>query len=57
MPEEAFALYSTRKASSMYFGVEYPDQVMTEELNANKPAPKQVITVQKKKKKPVEGGC
>jgi rhodanese-related sulfurtransferase len=57
MPEEAFALYSTRKASSMYFGVEYPDQVMTEDLNANKPAPKQVITVQKKKKKPTEGGC
>ena len=57
MPKEAFELYSTRKASSMYFGVVYPDQVATEDLNANKPAPKKVITVKKKKKKVAEGGC
>jgi len=57
MPEEAFNLYATRKASSMYFGVVYPDQVgiKTSEL-VKKTAPKQIITVQKKKKAP-EGGC
>lgn len=53
---EAFQLYTTRKASSMYFGVMYPDQMNTESTN-NTPAPKQVITVQKKKKKVAEGGC
>lgn len=53
---EAFELYTSRKASSMYFGVVYPDQMMTES-NSDKQTPKQVITVKKKKKKPVEGGC
>ena len=53
---EAFELYSTRKASSMYFGVVYPDQIMTEGSN-DTPVPKQVITVKKKKKKVAEGGC
>ena len=58
MPAEAFELYDARKASSMYFGVVYPDQVFSEEAVPDKtPAPKKVITVQKKKKKPVEGGC
>ncbi|PIV94109.1 MAG: hypothetical protein COZ17_05845 [Flavobacteriaceae bacterium CG_4_10_14_3_um_filter_33_47] len=58
MPAEAFELYATRKASSMYFGVFYPDQqAVAEESISNTPAPKKVITVQKKKKKPVEGGC
>ena len=53
---EAFELYTSRKASSMYFGVVYPDQMNTESTNEN-PAPKQVITVKKKKKKVAEGGC
>lgn len=53
---EAFELYSTRKASSMYFGVVYPDQIKNENSNEIT-APKQVITVKKKKKKVAEGGC
>ncbi len=55
MPEEAFNLYSTRKASSMYFGVVYPEQVKAPEP-VKKVAPKQIITVKKVKKAP-EGGC
>ena len=53
-----FDLYATRKASSMYFGVMYPEQVIEKEVKTvSKPAPKKVITVKKKKKRPVEGGC
>jgi rhodanese-related sulfurtransferase len=56
--KEEFDLYATRKASSMYFGVMYPEQVIEKEVKkVDKPAPKKVITVKKKKKKPVEGGC
>lgn len=54
---EAFELYTSRKASSMYFGVVYPDQMATEGLNTDSSVPKQVITVKKKKKKAAEGGC
>jgi rhodanese-related sulfurtransferase len=54
MPSEAFELYATRKAASMFYGVVYPDQVKTN--NSIKIAPKQIITV-KKKKKTAEGGC
>lgn len=58
MPEADFDLYDTRKAASMYFGVIYPDQVQTPKRNEPKnQAPKKVITVKKKKKAPVEGGC
>jgi rhodanese-related sulfurtransferase len=57
MPAEEFELYSTRKAASMFFGVGYPDQVISEDSNSKTEAPKQVITVQKKKKKAAEGGC
>ncbi len=57
MPDEEFELYSTRKAASMFFGVVYSDQVTTEDSNVKPEAPKQVITVQKKKKKVAEGGC
>ncbi len=57
MAAEDFELYSTRKAASMYFGVMYPDQGMAEDAEVPKPAPKKIITVKKKKKKPVEGGC
>ncbi len=57
MAAEDFELYSTRKAASMFFGVMYPDQVMAENSDVQKPAPKKIITVKKKKKKPVEGGC
>jgi hypothetical protein len=36
----------------------YPEQVIEKEVKkVDKPAPKKVITVKKKKKKPVEGGC
>ncbi|TGV01473.1 rhodanese-like domain-containing protein [Flavivirga rizhaonensis] len=56
MPLEAFKLYATRKAASMYFGVAYPDQVKTNVPKRPRPTPKKVITVKKKKKAP-EGGC
>lgn len=55
-PFSDFELYSFRKATSMYFGVVYPDQVKTEPIK-KKTAPKKVIPVKKKKKLPVEGGC
>jgi rhodanese-related sulfurtransferase len=57
MPTEAFDLYSTRKASSMYFGVVYPEQANVAGSETKIKAPKRVITVQKRKKKPAEGGC
>lgn len=57
LPAEEFELYSTRKAASMYFGVGYSDQDMVGDSNLDRSGPKKVITVQKKKKKPVEGGC
>lgn len=59
MPAEEFQLYDTRKAASMFFGVIYPDQVKTKEQVVEKPAPapRKVVPVQKKKKRPVEGGC
>ncbi|CAH8283306.1 rhodanese-like domain-containing protein [Mariniflexile fucanivorans] len=56
MPEEAYSLYDTRKAASMFFGVVYPDQVQSNEVETPKIAPKKIITV-KKKKKVAEGGC
>jgi len=55
-PASDFELYSFRKAASMYFGVFYPDQVKAAPIK-KKVAPKKVITVKKKKKMPVEGGC
>ncbi|WNH12763.1 rhodanese-like domain-containing protein [Thalassobellus suaedae] len=54
MPSEAFELYTTRKAASMFYGVVYPDQVTSN--TPIKITPKQIITV-KKKKKTAEGGC
>jgi len=57
MPAEAFDLYSTRKAGSMYFGVVYPEQAEIAGSESNIEAPKRVITVQKKKKRVAEGGC
>lgn len=57
MAAEDFELYSRRKAASMFFGVVYPDQFAAEEPVIEKPVPKKIITVRKKKKKPVEGGC
>jgi rhodanese-related sulfurtransferase len=54
MPHEAFELYATRKASSMFFGVVYPDQVSTPKTIKRKP--KKVMTF-KKKKRTAEGGC
>ena len=57
MPAEEFELFSTRKAASMYFGVVYPEQVKIAGSETKIEAPKRVITVQKRKKKPTEGGC
>jgi rhodanese-related sulfurtransferase len=57
MPAEAFDLYSTRKAESMYFGVVYPEQANIAGSETKIEAPKRVITVQKKKKRVAEGGC
>jgi len=57
MPAEEYELYSTRKAASMYFGVVYPEQANLASSETKIEAPKRVITVQKKKKKPAEGGC
>ena len=51
---EALKLYALRKAASMYFGVEYPDQLTTETPIVR--TPKKVMTF-KKKKKAAEGGC
>ena len=55
MPASAFELYSTRKAASMFFGVAYPEEV--KQIVVKKVIPKKVITIKKKKKMPVEGGC
>lgn len=54
-----FELYSTRKAASMFFGVAYPEQFKVDKpvVIVKKEAPKKVITVEKKKKAPAEGGC
>lgn len=53
-----FELYNTRKAASMFFGVAYPEQVKIDKpVVVKKAAPIKVITVEKKKKKPAEGGC
>jgi len=53
-----FELYSSRKAASMYFGVVYPEQIKVDKpIEVKKPTPKKVITVEKKKKAPAEGGC
>jgi len=53
MPQEAFELYSFRKAAGMYFGV---GVAKTETLDKPKPK-KKVITTPKKKKRVPEGGC
>ena len=50
-------LYNTRKASSMFFGVAYPDQTIKNPRNQNSKTPKRVITTKKKKKRVAEGGC
>jgi rhodanese-related sulfurtransferase len=50
-------LYSSRKAASMYFGVIYPDQIKSKPVVVKPAAPKKVITIEKKKKAPAEGGC
>ncbi|MBL7471553.1 rhodanese-like domain-containing protein [Robertkochia sediminum] len=61
MPAEAFELYTTRKASSMYFGVKYPETFLKEPVVkipvVKKPAPVEVVPKKKKKKRPMEGGC
>ena len=55
MPLTAFKKYDFRKAASMYFGVAYPEQVKV--VKQKKYSPKKIVTVKKKKKLPVEGGC
>lgn len=57
MPATDFELYATRKAASMFFGVVYPEQFKVEAPKIVKEAPKKVITIEKKKKAPAEGGC
>jgi len=55
MPQEAFDLYSFRKAAGMYFGV---GVVKSEEKKVTKSKPvKKVVTIKKKKKRVPEGGC
>ncbi len=58
MPALDFELYSARKAASMYFGVVYPEQIKVDKpIVVKKAVPKKVITIEKKKKAPAEGGC
>jgi rhodanese-related sulfurtransferase len=57
MPTTDFELYATRKAASMFFGVVYPEQFKVEAPKIVNEAPKKVITLEKKKKAPAEGGC
>lgn len=57
MPATDFELFAARKAASMFFGVVYPEQINVETPKIVKDAPKKVITVEKKKKAPAEGGC
>jgi sulfur-carrier protein adenylyltransferase/sulfurtransferase len=53
-----FEKYTFRKAASMHFGVAYPEQIKVEKpVVVKKAAPKKVVTIEKKKKAPVEGGC
>lgn len=53
-----YELYRTRKAASMFFGVAYPEQFKVEKpVEVKKVIPKKVITIEKKKKAPAEGGC
>ena len=49
---------ASRKAASMFFGVAYPEQFKVDKpVVVKKAAPKKVITIEKKKKAPAEGGC
>jgi rhodanese-related sulfurtransferase len=56
MPASEFEQYSFRKAASMYFGVQYPEDINIDQTK-KKVVPKKVVPVKKKKKLPVEGGC
>ena len=56
MPQEAFELYSFRRAAGKYFGVAN-DTVEVEVKPVRKAAPKKVVTKPKKKKRVPEGGC
>ncbi|MDX5583549.1 MAG: rhodanese-like domain-containing protein [Aureibaculum sp.] len=55
MPQEAFELYSFRKAAGMFFGVGLTKSEAKKEIK--NVTVKKVITVKKKKKKAPEGGC
>lgn len=59
MPQEAFDLYSFRKAAGMYFGVGIVtiEDVNKTESKPQNTTPKKVIPVKKKKKRVPEGGC
>lgn len=56
MSQEAFELYSFRRAAGKYFGVAN-DTVEVEVKPVRKAAPKKVVTKPKKKKRVPEGGC
>jgi len=58
MSAKEYELYNFRKASSMFFGVMYPEDIKVfKKPVVVKPAPKKVIPKKKKKKMPTEGGC
>jgi len=54
--QEAFDLYSFRRAAGTYFGVAN-DTIEIKPVKPKKVAPKKVITQPKKKKRAPEGGC
>lgn len=55
MPASDFEKYSYRKAASIYFGVQYPEDIIIDK--PKKVVPKKVVPIKKKKKLPTEGGC
>jgi rhodanese-related sulfurtransferase len=58
MSAKEHELYNFRKASSMFFGVAYPEEIKVFKKPAVKaPVKKVVVPVKKKKKMPTEGGC
>ena len=59
MSAKEHELYNFRKASSMFFGVMYPEEikVFKKPVVVKKAVTKKVIPKKKKKKMPTEGGC
>ena len=58
MSAKEHELYNFRKASSMFFGVMYPEEIKVfKKPVVKKAAPKKIVPKKKKKKMPTEGGC